>query len=168
MSKHCRINPSKCHISPKNALSTNAKFSRLRSRVTDAASAYRALVLKLPHEPKAGWRKTSAGKFLLHSMAKLNIRCGGSRSWLCAHRAQHKPLFLSKGRFHIISTACTELEDYGWYFPIGVKQWRLALHWNLVGVTGLTPPEHTEKCSLLFFHLEKATEGTSPSWETWP
>jgi len=33
---------------------------------------------------------------------------------------------------------------------------------------GLTPPEHTEKCSLLFFDLEKATEGISPAWETWP
>lgn len=83
----------------------NAKSSRLKMEVTEIASAYGVLILKLPRHPKAGWRQTSAGKCLLHPAVKPNIRCGGSCLWLCARRAWHKPLFLAKGGFCIISTA---------------------------------------------------------------
>lgn len=167
MSNHCQINPTKCPISPKNALLTNAKFSRLKSQVTEPASAYGALVLEEPCKPKAGWRKTSAGKCLLHSTAKLNIRCGGSCSWLCAYGAQHKPLFLSKVGFILSALP---------YWTKGL--WLVSSNWHRRMTSsfafksgrsyGSDPTRaHWEEQRLLFFYLEKATEGTCPAWETW-
>lgn len=124
----------------------NAKSGRLEMEVTETASTiFRVLILKLPCQPKAGWRQTSAGKYLLHPVVKPNVRCGGSCLWLCACRAWHRPLL----RWVLYyQHCCIELGDYGWHFQIDIKECCPAFLWNLVEVMGLT---------LLFPHLEKAT-----------